>query len=159
MLGNTSVTIEIDKTKLLTTLLAENPEVLSSVRMLKPDTLSLTSDFRALQRGCELRLVTLQAGSEFERAPVTSLVNTVARARDWYERIVAGEVRTIGQLALSAGLTRRYVRKILQCAILSPRVTEALLAGNHRANLTLKQIRHSIPLGWREQEERFLRFE
>ena len=156
VLGSTSATIEIDKTKLLATLLAENPEALWALRTHKPDILALTSVFRALRRGSELRLVTPQHGSGSERTPVPSLANTVARARDWYERTVAGDVNSVGQLARTAGLTRRYVRKILQCAVLSPRIIEAILTGDHRPNLTLQEIRHSMPLGWREQEERFL---
>ena len=152
VLGSTSVTIEIDKTKLLATLLVENPEALASLRTQKPDILALASAFRALRRGNELRLVTPQNGSGFEQTPVTSLANAIARARDWYERIIAGDVNTVGQLARSAGLTRRYVRKILQCAALSPRIIEAILTGNHRPNLTLREIRHSVPIGWQDQE-------
>ncbi len=159
VLGSTSVTIEIDKTKLLATLLAENPEASASLRTHKADTMTLTSAFGALRRGSKLCLVTPQNGLGFDRTPVTSLANAIARARDWYERIVARDVNTVGQLAGSAGLTRRYVRKILQCAILSPRITEAILMGDHRPNLTLKEIRQSVPLDWREQEHRFLHHE
>jgi len=159
VLGSTSVTIEIDKTKLLATLLAENTEALASLRTHKSDILALTSDFRALHRGSELRLVTSQNSSGFEGTPVPSLAKAIARAREWYERIIAGDINTIGQLARSARLTRRYVRKILQCATLSPRIMEAILTGDHRPNLTLKEIRDSVPLGWREQEQRFLRIE
>lgn len=157
VLGNTSVSIEIDRTELLATLLSENPEALGSLRANRFDILALTSDFRAVRRGSELRLVTPQDSSGFEGTPVPSLAKAIARGRDWYERIIAGDVNTTGQLARSEGLTRRYVRKILQCAILSPRISEAILAGDHRPNLTLKEIRHSVPLGWQEQQERFLR--
>jgi hypothetical protein len=45
---------------------------------------------------------------------LASLLKLVARSRDWYERILAGEVATIGQLAQKCGLTRRYVRNLLQ---------------------------------------------
>jgi alkylated DNA nucleotide flippase Atl1 len=88
---------------------------------------------------------------------VQSFAKAIARARDWYERIVAGEVNTVGQLAQEAGLTKRYVRRILQCATLSPQITETLLTGKHRPNLTLKEILHRMPLNWREQEQRLFR--
>jgi ParB-like chromosome segregation protein Spo0J len=84
-------------------------------------------------------------------------MKAVARAHGWYERIVAGEVTTIGELARKSGLTRRYVRKILLCANLSPQIMEALLVGKHRPNLTLKEILRGVPLDWREQEKRILR--
>ena len=156
VLGNASLTIEVDKATLLATLLAENPEALASLRTHKSDILAFTSAFGALRRGSQIRLVTPQNGSGFEQTPVTSLGNAIARARDWYERIVTGDVNTVGQLARSADLTRRYVRKILRCAILSPRITEAILTGDHRPNLTLQEIRQSVPLDWRQQEHRFL---
>jgi len=156
VLGNTSLTVEVDKTKLLATLLAENPEALASLRTHKSDVLARTSAFGALRRGSQLRLVTPQNGSGFDRTPVTSLANAIARARDWYKGIVDGDVNTVGQLARNVGLTRRYVRKILRCAILSPRITEAILTGDHRPNLTLQEVRQSVPLDWRQQEHRFL---
>jgi hypothetical protein len=84
------------------------------------------------------------------------LVKAVARAHGWYEQIVAGEVTTIGQLAQKSDLTRRYVRRILQFARLSPQIIEALITGKHRPNLTLKEIMGSVSLNWREQEERIL---
>jgi site-specific DNA recombinase len=156
VLGNTSVTIEINKTKLLATLLAENPEALASLHTNKADILALTGVFKALRRGSELRLVTPQRGSGSDQTPVPSLANAIARARDWYERIVSGDVNSVGQLARTAGFTRRYVRKILRCAILSPRITEAILTGDHRPNITLQEIRRSLPLCWNEQEEQIL---
>lgn len=81
----------------------------------------------------------------------------MARAHNWYERIVAGNIATIGQLSQQSGLSKRYVRRILQCAILSPQISEALLSGQHRPNLVLKEILSGVPLNWREQEDRILR--
>jgi hypothetical protein len=91
-----------------------------------------------------------------EGTPVPSLVKAVARARDWYERIVSGEVNTIGQLVQKSGLTRRYVRRILPFANLSPQITEMILSGKHRADLTLQELLASIPSDWREQQDRIL---
>jgi site-specific DNA recombinase len=92
-----------------------------------------------------------------DRTRVPSLVKAVARAHNWYQQIVKGEITTVHQLAQKSGLTQRYVRRILECAKLSPRITEALLTGKHPPNLTLKEILHSVPLNWREQENRLLR--
>ncbi len=40
--------------------------------------------------------------------------------------------------------------------ILSPQITEALLMGKHRPNLTFKEFLRGVPLDWREQRKRFL---
>jgi site-specific DNA recombinase len=152
-IGQTAAWIDIDKTELLTALLLKS-EALRLSRRHRPDILKLTSDFQVLRRGSELRVIAPLGESHLEGERVLSLVKAVARARSWYERFVAGEVTTIGQLARGSGLTLRYVRRILQCAILSPRITEALLTGKHRADLTLKEIMHGMPVNWREQDKK-----
>jgi hypothetical protein len=85
-------------------------------------------DFQVLRRGSELRVIAPHGESHLEGKRVLSLVEAVTRARNWYERFVAGEVTTIGQLARGSGLTLRYVRRILQCAILSPVALEPAAA-------------------------------
>jgi hypothetical protein len=156
-IGQKEVWTEIDKTKLLTTLLGRKPEALCSFRQDKSEVLKLAADFQVMRRGGELRVIAPNGDSCFQEERVPSLVKAVARSRGWYERIVAGEVATIGQLAQKSALTRRYVRRILQCAILSPQITEALLTGKHRPNLTLKEILRGAPLDWRAQEKKILR--
>src|ERR1700683_824247 len=78
--------------------------------------------------------------------------SAVARARNWHGRIVAREINSIDQLAQSAGVTQRYVRHILLCVSLSRRLSEDILMGRHRANLTVKTISQGVPLSWQEQE-------
>ncbi len=154
-IGQTTVWTEIDKSKLLATFLGKKSETLPPSRTDKLDVLKLTGDFQVVHRGSELRLVTPKSSSS-DGTPVPSLVKAVARARDWYERIVSGEVSTIDQLAQKSGLTRRYIRRILPFANLSPQIAEMILTGKHRADLTLKELLGSIPSDWREQQDRIL---
>jgi hypothetical protein len=88
-----------------------------------------------------------------------SLVKVAARAHDWYQQIVAGEIATISQLAEKSGLTKRYVRRVLQCANLSPQIIEGLLAGKHPPNATLQEIVRALPLDWREQDRTVFRLQ
>jgi len=154
--GESKVWIEIDKAKLRATLLGRSSESLTFLTAEKSNNLKMTANFEVLRRGSELRVIAPHSAPGFEGSRVPSLVKAVARARDWYERIVSGEVNSIDQLAKSTGLAKRYVRKVLQCTSLSPRITEAVLAGKHRRNLTLKEILNGVPLGWREQENNLL---
>jgi site-specific DNA recombinase len=151
-IGQSAVRIEIDKSQLLAALLGQKSEALSPSRRDKHDVLNLSADFQVLRRGSELRVIAPH-GDSHQRERLPSLVKAIARAHGWYERIVAGEVTTIGQLAQKSGLTRRYVRRILQFAILSPQITDALLTGKHRPNLTVKELLRGVPLDWREQEK------
>jgi site-specific DNA recombinase len=155
-IGQTEVWIEIEKTKLLATLIGQKSEPHPAPRRDQVNILKIAGEFQILRRGGELRVVAPHFDFDVQRQCVPSLVRVVARARDWRERIVAGEVTTIGQLAQRSGLTRRYVRRILRCANISPQITEVLLTGKHRANLTVKELLHSLPLNWREQEQKLL---
>ncbi len=153
-IGQKEVWTEVDKTKLLATLLGRKPEAPFSRQ--NKDVLRLSGTFQVVRRGCELRVVLPHGDSCLERQRMPSLVKAVARAHDWYEQIVAGEVATIGQLAQKSGLTRRYVRRVLQCANISPQIAEALLTGKHRVSLTVKELLRSMPLNWTEQEQKIL---
>jgi hypothetical protein len=83
-------------------------------------------------------------------------VKAIVRARDWHERILAGEIESIDHLTKKSGLTRTYIMRIIQCAHLSPRIVEAVLNGTHGRTLSLKSILAGVPIDWREQEKRLL---
>ena len=155
VVGQTTVWIEVDRKKLVETLLGHKPEFNAAADVQKPNTIKLTADFQPLRRGGELRLVAPKSSSS-EGTPIPSLVKAVARARDWYERIVSGEVGTVGQLAQKTGLPSTYIKRILGCALLSPQMTEMVLSGKHRPNLTLQELPQNGPIDWREQQARIL---
>jgi site-specific DNA recombinase len=155
--GQATIEIEIDKTKFAAILLGRHTEIRSSIIPPKLDTLNLTRAFQAVRARGEVRMIAPHGDAGFKEAPAMSLVKVVARSYDWYQRIVAGEIGTIGQLAQKSRLTKRYVRRVLQCANLSPQIIEGLLTGKHPPNLTVKAILHRVPLNWRDQEKSFLR--
>jgi site-specific DNA recombinase len=150
----TTLSIEIDKSNFARELLGRRSG--TPLRFFKEDSQSfkITAAFKAIRVRGEVRIVDSDGGIKLR--PLPSLVKAVARARDWYVRIVAGEFESVDDLARTHGLTRRYVRKILQCANLSPRIVEAILAGKQRSSLTLKEILQSKSLIWREQERSLL---
>ena len=151
VVGQTTVWIEVDRQKLVETLLGHKPEFNAAADVQKPNTIKLTADFQPLRRGGELRLVAPKSSSS-EGTPIPSLVKAVARARDWYERIVSGEVGTVGQLAQETGLPSTYIKRILACALLSPQMTEIILSGKHRPNLTLRDLLQNGRIDWRESQ-------
>ena len=152
-MGKTTVWIEVDITKLVETLLGHKLDFGAAGDGHGPAVIKLNADFEPVHQGSELRLVAPD-GPGSEGTPVPSLVKAVARARDWYEQIVAGEVGTIKTLSQRTGLGRTYVKRILRLATLSPEMTEAILSGKHRADLTLQDLRHSVPIDWQQQPDR-----
>jgi len=99
------------------------------------------------RRGAEVRLVL--ATDEFAQdRHVPTLVRAIARARHWADLIASGEVSTVRELAQRTGLDRHSVTQQLQCAALSPRFIEQVLAGKHPLQLTVAQMSFSTQLDW-----------
>jgi hypothetical protein len=152
IVGETAIWIEVDRAKLIETLLGHEPEFIDSASIHGLDAVKLKADFQAYRRGNVLYIAGPK-DSSCEGTQTPSLVKAVARARGWYERVISGEVGTMGGLAQQSGLTATYTKRILQCALLSPQVTESILSGKHRFHLTLHELLQNIPIAWEEQDK------
>ena len=150
IVGQTTVWIEVDSLQLAETLLGHAPvcSTVAGEHALSP--IKLTAELQAVRRGGKVRLAGPKS-SCFERSPAPSLLKAIARARDWYERIVSGEVGTVSQLAQKTRLSSTYVKRMMECATLSPQITEILLSGKNRPDLTLQELLQNVPLDWPEQ--------
>ena len=110
----------------------------------------LVTPIETKRRGRDVRLVL--GGEQTSEGPkVTVLLKAVARARDWAARIVAGEITSLDRLVAESKLSRRYVKRILQCAALSPALVQAIVAGTHPPDLSLWELVSHMPLHWHEQ--------
>jgi DNA invertase Pin-like site-specific DNA recombinase len=158
VVGKTAIWLEVDRTKLVETLLGRKSEFGTVVHKNQPELIKLTTDFQPHRRRGELYFVTPMI-SHADRAPVPGLVKAVARARDWYEQIVKGEVRNVAEIAMKTGMPSCDVKYALKFAMLSPQVTEAILAGKHPPNLTLRDLRNNISIDWKQQQERILQLQ
>jgi hypothetical protein len=78
-------------------------------------------------------------------------LKAIARARDWYEKLVRGEVASFREIAKLEKTDERYASRILNCAFLSPDLTEMILDGRQPASLTFAKIPDRLPLDWLEQ--------
>jgi site-specific DNA recombinase len=111
---------------------------------------TLTCAFQPAHRGQELRLIVKGVDQSVTQS-TEGLVKAVARARLWYEEIVAGEVGSTSQLATKHNFHPSYVKRILRCAMLSPNGVEAVLAGDHSPTLTVDVLANRLPAYWIEQ--------
>lgn len=100
------------------------------------------------RRSNQLRLVVNGANRQSEHR--ASLIKALARARQWYDRIISGEVGSLRQLASETGLTECYVRRIFRCASLSPVLTEMIVKGEQSPELTVERLSR-IPIRWDQQ--------
>jgi len=61
----------------------------------------------------------------------------------------------VGQLSQKTGLPSTYVKPILECALLSPQISETVLSGKHLRNLTLRALLQNVPIGENSRIESF----
>ena len=153
IVGQTTVWTEIDKSRFLAALSGQDGGDATVTSTGRSALIKLSGKLQILRRGSELLVIAPHHKSTSEWNRVPSLVNLVARTRDWYERIVSGEIQSIDQFAKQSGTSPRYIQRILRCATLSPKIVEALLAGKHRPNVSVKQLLNCSALEWEQQEQ------
>jgi hypothetical protein len=155
VIGQEFVWIDVEPLALFTKLLGE--EAASALALNEPENpLRMTASFKAIRRRGEIQVVSDSNGESSEDMCIPSLMTAMARAHDWRERIVAGEIPSLQQISQETNLTPKYVRRLFRCANLSPKVTEAILSGTQRMDLKLSELLRGVPLDWAEQKH-FLR--
>ena len=116
------------------------------------DVIRLDIEARVRRCGGEMRLVfSPDHPGQAPSLPASTLLKALARGRQWYEWIVAGEVSGRRSIAQKLRLDERYVGRVLECAFLAPDIVEAILDGRQSPDLTFKKLTHRLPLGWIEQ--------
>ncbi|MGA2859509.1 MAG: hypothetical protein ABSE40_21790 [Candidatus Sulfotelmatobacter sp.] len=83
------------------------------------------------------------------------LLKALARAHGWYQSVLEGNAPDQRSLARHAGITERYVGKVLPCAFLAPDIIESILQGRQPDDLTFAKLCTGIPLSWAEQRRQF----
>jgi site-specific DNA recombinase len=116
------------------------------------DFITLETDAQLRRCGGEVRLV-LADSSQSKARSVPSLVRAVARAHDWMDRILRGEVSNQRALAKQTGFDERYISRIIPLAFLAPDITEAILEGRQAPDLSLDKCAGEIPLEWSLQRQ------
>jgi len=83
-----------------------------------------------------------------------ALIKAVVRGRAWFEELATGRVRSLEELAKRDGITRRYIRRLVDLAFLSPLLVDAILQGRHPVALTATRLSEfDLPLDWAEQHK------
>ena len=83
-----------------------------------------------------------------------ALIKAIARGRAWFEELAIGRARSLQELARRDGITRRYIRRLVGLAFLSPELVEAILQGRQPVELTTTRLTEiDLPLDWTEQQK------
>jgi hypothetical protein len=116
-------------------------------------TIEVTAAVNFKHRGAETKLVLpgLSEPNQPSRCDPT-LLKAIARGRAWFEELATGRARSLGQLAERDGITRRYIRRLVDLSFLSPVLVEAILQGRQPVELTATRLAElDLPLDWAEQ--------
>ena len=83
-----------------------------------------------------------------------ALIKAIARGRAWFEELATGRARSLQELAKRDGISRRYIRRLIGLAFLSPELVEAILQGRQPVALTATRLTEpDLPLDWTEQQK------
>jgi hypothetical protein len=117
--------------------------------------LELTAAVAFTRRGAETKLVLPGLGQQSHRSRCDpALIKAIARGRAWFEELATGRARSLQVLANREGISRRYIRRLLGVAFLSPELTEAILQGRQPVELTTTRLTEfDLPLDWTEQHK------
>jgi site-specific DNA recombinase len=81
-----------------------------------------------------------------------ALIKAIARGRAWFEELATGRVRSLEDLAKRDGISRRYIRRLVDLAFLSPQLVDVILQGRQPIVLTATRLTElDLPLDWAEQ--------
>jgi DNA invertase Pin-like site-specific DNA recombinase len=107
------------------------------------------------RRGIETRLVLPGLAQQKHSSRCDpALVKAIARGRAWFEELATGRARSLQELARRDAITRRYIRRLVGLAFLSPQLVEAILQGRHPVALTATRLTElDLPLDWTEQHK------
>ena len=110
---------------------------------------------RLRPRGVEMKFVITDQA--YRQAPKVdlALVHGIIRANAWLQKLLAGKVKTMREIAVREKLPERYLRRLLELAFLAPDITEAILQGRQPRDLMLEDLvmGHNLPTDWSKQRK------
>src|SRR5207248_9579084 len=118
----------------------------------------LTAAVALKHRGIETRLVLPGLAQQDRRSRCDpALIKAIARGRAWFEELAIGRARSLQELAKRDGISRRYIRRLVGLAFLSPQLVDVILQGRQPVQLTATRLTElDLPLDWTEQYRLFV---
>ena len=130
-------------------------DVASSAEAASDSAVELTATAAFTRRGAETKLVLPGLAPQNHSLRCDpALIKAITRGRAWFEELVSGRARSLQKLAKRDGISRRYIRRLIGLAFLSPELIEAILQGRQPVALTATRLTElDLPLDWTEQHK------
>ena len=115
----------------------------------------LTAAVAFTRRGADTKLVLPGLAQQKHSSRCDpALIKAIARGRTWFEELATGRARSLQELAKRDGISRRYIRRLVGLAFLSPQLVEAIMQGRQPVELTATRLTElDLPLDWTEQHK------
>src|SRR6266513_2451807 len=97
-------------------------DVASSASEAASDSVELTATAAFTRRGAETKLVLPGLAQKHSSRCDPALIKAIARGRAWFEELVSSRARSLQELAKRDGISRRYIRRLIGLAFLSPQL-------------------------------------
>ena len=150
-----SVDVQLDRLKLRAQFLGPDhtdPQTQNATNDLDHEPITLTIKTKLKRCGMEMRLIIPpQSANQTPGNAVPALIKAISRAHEWVRLIVADKYKDQRAISKAAGLTERYVSRIIQCAFLAPEIVEGIINGQQAPELTLVTLVDKVPLSWANQ--------
>src|SRR3954452_907593 len=119
------------------------------------NAIELTAAVAFTRRGAETKLVLPGLAQQKHNSRCDpALIKAIVRGRAWFEELATGRARSLQQLAKRDGISRRYIRRLVGLAFLSPQLVEAILQGRQSMEHTATRLTElDLPLDWTEQHK------
>ena len=127
----------------------------SASEVASDSAVELTAAVAFKHRGIETRLMLPGLAQQNQPSKCDpALIKAIARGRAWFEELATGRTRSLQELAKRDGISRRYIRRLIGLAFLSPQLVDAILQGRQPAALTATRLTElDLPLDWTEQHK------
>ena len=101
----------------------------------------MTRRYGRCRRGAETKLVLPGLAQQKHSSRCDpALIKAIARGRAWFEELATGRARSLQDLAKREAISRRYIRRLVGLALLSPQLVRAILQGRQSVELTATQL-------------------
>jgi hypothetical protein len=121
----------------------------------KGSTIEFTAAVDFKRRGVASKIVVPGSAQQNQASKCDpALIKAIVRGRAWFDELATGRARSLRDLAERDGISRRYIRRLIDLAFLSPQLVEAILQGRQPVELTATRLTElGLPLDWTEQHK------
>ena len=123
-------------------------------------TIVVSTPISLLRHGGRKQVITPASVTPWTSRPSridNAIVKALVRAHRWRGMLESKLFSTVRDLAKAENINEAYLGRVLRLTLLSPAITEAILAGRQSSHLELADLLKPFPMDWGKQSDLFKR--